>query len=116
MNAATKNIVVVLGIASVVFALYYFLTQGSAATLESATAEQQRTELIAAAQTFSERQRALNEIRLDIDIFSDDSFRSLRSFSTTPAVFTEGRDNPFLPADGTSSVSSAPASSEDVSE
>lgn len=115
MNASTKNIVVVLGIAITVFALYYFLTQGSASTLESATAEQQRTELIAAAQTFSERQQALNEIQLEIDIFSNDSFQALRSFSTTPATYSEGRDNPFLPTDGAGPVSSTVVS-DDINE
>lgn len=112
MDKTTKNIVIILGIITTVFALYYVLTQGAALTLDQSESDQQLQELLTAAQTFSERQRALDAIELDVTIFDDETFRSLRSFSTEPLQYNVGRDNPFLPPENVTPLTATVATDE----
>lgn len=101
MSSTTKNIVVLLIIALAVFAGYYFLTQDSALSLNTASSSQQLDELLVAAEEFNQRQQTLNSITLDTSIFDSPTFQSLRDFSPQPDEFSVGRPDPFLPTRAT---------------
>lgn len=97
MSKSAKNLIVILGIITTVFAAYYFFTQEAALVLRSTDSDRQLEELLIAAQEFSARQQALNAITLDTTIFSSEVFNSLRSYSPEAEEFQIGRPDPFLP-------------------
>lgn len=97
MSKSAKNLIVVLGIITTVFAAYYFFTQEAALVLRTTESDRQLEELLVAAQQFTERQRVLDTIEIDTRIFDSPTFQSLRSFSPKPAEYGVGRPDPFLP-------------------
>jgi len=111
MNTIVKNIVAVLITITAVLGLYYFLSQDAALSLEVNSEDRQLQELFSAAQTFTERQRVLDSIELNLSVFDNDGFQSLESFSTKPLEYVTGRENPFLPIDTTSQTVELPVSS-----
>lgn len=97
MSPAAKNLIVVLGIITLVFGVYYFFNQDAALVLRSSESEEQLAELVQTAETFSQRQQVLDQITLDTGLFEYESFNSLRDFSPEPEEFQPGRPDPFLP-------------------
>lgn len=100
MSKTAKNLIVILGIITVVFAAYYFLTQEAAFVLRSEEANVELRELLQAADTFTARQQVLGTITLDDSVFTSDVFANVRDFSTPPDEFGVGRRDPFLPVLG----------------
>jgi len=96
MSKSAKNLIVVLGIITTVFAAYYFFTQEAALVLRSSESNRQLDQLLFAADEFTARQQVLNNITLDTTLFESDVFTSLRSFSTEPSEYIIGRPDPFL--------------------
>lgn len=96
MSKSAKNLIVILGIVTTVFAAYYFFTQEAALVLRTSESNRQLQELVTAAEQFTARQQVLNEVSLDTRIFESPSFTSLRDFSPEPEEFGIGRPDPFL--------------------
>ena len=97
MSKIGTNIIVLLGIVTVLFGAYYFFTQEAALVLRSPESNQQLQELLVASETFVQRSEVLDNIRLDTSILQFDVFNSLQSFSPEPEEFSVGRGNPFVP-------------------
>lgn len=99
MSKSAKNLIVVLGIVTTVFAAYYFFTQEAALVLRTSESDRQLEELLVAAEDFAARQRVLDTIALDTHVLDSDIFNSLRDFSPTPEEYEIGRPDPFLPTE-----------------
>ena len=97
MSKIGTNIIVLLGIVTVLFGAYYFFTQEAALVLRSPESNRQLQELLMASETFVERSQVLDGIQLDTSILQFDVFNSLQSYSPSPDEFLIGRDNPFVP-------------------
>jgi len=108
MSKSGKNLIIILGIITTVFAAYYFFTQEAALVLRTSESDQQLTELLQAAETFAARERVLNTITLETRIFESDVFTALRDFSPEPDEFEVGRSNPFAPTSETATEPTQP--------
>ena len=97
MNAITKNMSIVLGIAIVGFAAYVLIGQDLGQVLQTYDSSARLQQLLVSAEQFNERQRILNTIDLDISVLSHPGFTSLESFTLPLDQYDIGRDNPFLP-------------------
>lgn len=96
MSKTATNLIIVLGLITVAFAGYYLYTQRDATTLDTtATNEQTMQEMLASTRSFIEYRRVLSGIRLDVSLFENDEFNSLRTFSTPVESRPVGRPNPF---------------------
>ena len=96
MQKNVKNLVVILGIITVVFGIYYLLTQDSGMFIQSSQSQQQLDNLVASSQLFLDRSQALQQVDIDTTIFQSEVLNSLRTFSGPPSEYATGRDNPFL--------------------
>ena len=95
MSKTGKNLIIVLGIVTVVFAGYYFFIQEASLVLRSTESDQQLQQMLNRTNQFVEHRRILDSINLDTTMLSASEFRSLRSFSADPSEFGVGRENPF---------------------
>ena len=95
MSKTGKNLIVVLGIVTVVFAGYYFFMQEASSVVRSSESDRQLEQMLVRTQEFVEHRRILNNIALDTSMLSAREFTTLRSFATPPNEFEVGRDNPF---------------------
>ena len=98
MSGIAKNLMIVLGLITVAFAGYYMYTQRTATVLTTGTSNQVVEDMLANTQVFIERRQALDRVTLDMSIFEDERFRSLRSFSEPLDDIPVGRANPFAEA------------------
>ena len=98
MSSVVKNLAIILGLATVAFAGYYMYTQQGATILRSSTGEAELQDMLAKTQVFIQHRQELDSIVLDVDLFENKKFTSLRSY-TKPVIEQEpGRPNPFAPA------------------
>lgn len=97
MSKIGTNIIILLGIVTIVFGAYYFFTQEAALVLRSADSDRQLQQLVQSSQLFVERSAMLDRIQMDTSVLSFDVFNSLRIYSPAPDEFGIGRDNPFVP-------------------
>jgi hypothetical protein len=95
MSNSGKNIIIVLGVITVVFAGYYFFTQEASQVLRSSESDRQLEQMLRQTQQFVEHRNVLTEVTLDTEILQLPEFRSLRTFSPEPNQFPVGRNNPF---------------------
>jgi hypothetical protein len=100
MNKSLTNIIVLNGIVITSVAGYVLFSQNSVPLLTSNTADPQLQQLFTSSQLFVERSQTLSEIDMDISIFEDEVFNSLKSYSLPPNEFEYGRLNPFAPTFG----------------
>ncbi|MCA9366814.1 hypothetical protein KC887_00945 [Candidatus Kaiserbacteria bacterium] len=98
MGKSVQNIAVLLGIATLAVAGYYLYTQQGATILQSGTDDAQLEAMLANTADFIEHRRELDRIALDLSLFEDQHFTSLRSFNTPVLEQPVGRQNPFAPA------------------
>ena len=96
MSKTAKNLIVVLGLITVAFAGYFMFMQQSATTLSFESNDAVLQNIQANNQLFIERERQLRAIELDLSLFNDDRFISLRSFDKPIVEQPVGRDNPFI--------------------
>lgn len=99
MNSAIKNIITLLGIATIAFAGYYLYTQREASSLNFGADDEVLQSMRANSQLFIERRKALDEINFDMAMFEDDRFKSLRSFDREVTEQDIGRPDPFADVD-----------------
>jgi len=97
MSKTTTNLIVLLGIVTVMVGGYFFFTQDSTMFLQSPASNQQLERLLVSSQLFVERSSALANIDMDMTIFDSVVFDSLKVFSPPPDEYPYGRINPFAP-------------------
>jgi hypothetical protein len=95
MGNLFKNITMALGIITVVFGGYYLYIERAKATLETADAEQVLQARLANTSVFIRHSQELNNINLDLSLFEDQRFRSLRLYTQPIEEQATGRSNPF---------------------
>mgnify|MGYP001828732897 CR=1 FL=1 len=100
MNKTTTNIIVLLGIVTIVFGAYFFFTQDSTMFLSSDGSDRQLEQLLSSSQLFVERSKTLSSIQVDTSLFDSEVFNSLKSYSSAPEEFPIGRSNPFATVSG----------------
>ncbi len=107
MKSSSKNIFIILGIATLAFAGYYFVTQRAVGEPELSSSS--LDVMLESTQSFIEYRQTLDQITFDFEIFEDERFRTLRSYSDPVEPKPEGRQNPFAPVgtDGGSVVTSS---------
>jgi len=95
MSGTAKNLIVILGLASVAFAAYYLYLQQSESTLNTATGDESLNSMLTKTQVFINRRQALDKIVIDSSLFEDERFRSLHTFTKPLADIPVGRQDPF---------------------
>lgn len=99
MSKIGTNIIILLGIVTIVFGAYYFLTQEAALVLRSSDSDRQLEQLVRSSQIFVERSATLESIQMDTSVLSFDVFNSLKIYSPDPDEYGVRRTNPFVPTD-----------------
>ncbi len=95
MGSLFKNITIALGIITVIFGGYYLYMESANSSLESASAEQSLQTMLANTSVFISYSQELDQINLDLSLFEDKRFRSLRLYSNPVEEQAIGRSNPF---------------------
>lgn len=100
MTSLTKNLVIVLGLATVAFAAYFVFMKQADPVISFESDEAMLEAMLANSQIFIERRQALESVSLDVDLFTDERFTSLESYSRPIVEQPVGRTNPFSPTSG----------------
>lgn len=95
MGKTATNLAIALGLITVVFAGYYVYTQSSQPALDFSENQQTLQNMLNNTKVFIERRQVLDKVSLNIGLFEDDRFQSLRSFTTPIQERPVGRPNPF---------------------
>ena len=95
MGNLFKNITIALGIITVVFGGYYLYIDSANSSLETVEAEQSLQAMLSNTSVFISHSQELNQISLDLSIFEDQRFRSLRLYTMPIKEQATGRSNPF---------------------
>lgn len=95
MGKIATNIVIVLGIVTIVYAGYYFYTQGAFTSTSFEVNEQTKKDMLNRTQVFIEHETVLNNLTFDFSLFEDERFLSLKSYSTPLKISPVGRPDPF---------------------
>ena len=95
MSGTAKNLIAILGLASIAFAGYYLYLQQSATTLTTAPGDESLEQMLMKTQVFITRRQALDKVVIDSSIFEDERFRSLRAFTKPLEDMPVGRKDPF---------------------
>lgn len=101
MSGAAKNLIMILGLATIAFAGYFLYQQQVASQLDtSATSDQELEAMLIKTQVFMARRQALDSVTIDESVFENEVFRSLRTYTRELSSMPVGRDNPFNPIPG----------------
>lgn len=95
MGKNTTNLVTALGLITVVFAGYYLYTTNSQPALDFTENDQIQQNMLNNTRVFIERRQILDKVTLNINLFEDQRFNSLRSYTTPILERPIGRPNPF---------------------
>lgn len=95
MSKTTQNLIVVLGLITIAFAGYYIYTQQSTSLVSFESNEQVMQNMLNNTRVFIERRQTLDQVQMDLSLFEDDRFESLRSFRTPIEERPVGRPDPF---------------------
>jgi hypothetical protein len=95
MGTFFKNATVALGIITAVFGGYYFFIGQAESEIKAAEAEQSLQAMLANTSVFISHSQELDRISLDLSLFEDQRFRSLRLYTTPVDEQPTGRSNPF---------------------
>jgi hypothetical protein len=95
MGSLFKNITMALGIITVIFGGYYLFIERANSSIESVSAEQSLQSMLANTSVFILYSQELDQINLDLSLFEDQRFRSLRLYSQPIEEQPTGRTNPF---------------------
>lgn len=95
MGNLFKNITTALGIITVVFGGYYLFTQSGTSSLGAPESDQAIQAMLSNTSVFITHSQALDQINLDLSLFEDQRFRSLRLYTAPVKEQATGRSNPF---------------------
>jgi hypothetical protein len=100
MTSLTKNLLILLGLLTIVFAGYYVYTQ-----LSTFVAEDQSNEVLIAnmrqnTDVFIQRSQELSQIAIDTSFFETTNFRNLKSYTSAVRDRDRGRPDPFAEVGG----------------
>jgi hypothetical protein len=95
MGSLFKNITMALGIITVIFGGYYLYMDSANSSLEGASAEEALQSMLANTSVFISYSQELDQINLDLSLFEDQRFRSLRLYTQPIDEQPTGRTNPF---------------------
>lgn len=95
MGNLFKNITIALGIITVVFGGYYLFTQSGTDSLNVQESDQALQTMLSNTSIFISHSQALDQISLDLALFEDQRFRSLRLYTAPVKEQATGRSNPF---------------------
>lgn len=95
MGKTATNISIILGLVTVTFAGYYLYVQKSATTLNGLSNDQVMESALLKTGLFIEHRQKLDQIKLDLSLFSDVRFTSLTGFSSAVPDSPIGRVDPF---------------------
>jgi len=90
-----KNIITIFSIVVLLGLGYYLYLNQGAASLDFVTSQTVSEQLTQNTQMYIERQRLLQEVQLDFEIFSDERFRNLQSFELPVPLIPSGREQLF---------------------
>lgn len=100
MSASLKYILIALGLATLVFAGYYFFIGSGGATLSFSNNDAVMSNMLANSQLFIDRRQQLEQVSLDTSLFTDPRFTSLQSYAAQLEEQPIGRTDPFAPLPG----------------
>lgn len=103
MGKTATNLVIVLGLITVAFAGYYMYTQQATNGIGFNANDETLQNMLTRTSAFTAYRQELDAVQMDMSLFEDERFRSLREFSTPIQEQPIGRPNPF--ADTADSVS-----------
>ena len=95
MGKTVKNLVIILGLATVSFGAYYVYTQQMASDESFSSDEQTMRNMLNNTRVFIQYRSTLNTIDVDLSFFEDERFLSLRNFTNPVQEQPIGRSNPF---------------------
>lgn len=95
MGSLLKNITVALGIITVIFGGYYLYIERANSSLDNLEAEQSIQTMLSNTAVFIGHSQELDKINLDLSLFEDQRFRSLRLYTEPIEEQATGRSNPF---------------------
>lgn len=95
MGKTATNLSIILGLITIVFAGYYLYTQKSTDSFSLDTNKQTMENMLNNTGVFIERRQVLDQVELNVALFEDARFRSLRSFTTPIQERPIGRPDPF---------------------
>lgn len=95
MGKIATNIAIVLGVITIVYAGYYFYTQGAFSSTSFEINEQTKKDMLNRTQVFIEHESVLDNLTLDFSFFEDERLLSLKSYSTPLKTSPIGREDPF---------------------
>ena len=97
MSTTTKNLLVTLVLALLIAAGYFAYQQRDATSLGFSSTRQVSENVRANTEIFIARRAILEEITISQEIFEDQRFQSLESYTGSVPEQPVGRENPFLP-------------------
>lgn len=95
MGKTVTNLVVVLGLITVIFAGYYIYKNQLFALSSPGSNDQAVQDMLSNTQAFIGYGSTLQEVKLEVDFLTDKDFRSLRSYTTPIQERNIGRRDPF---------------------
>ncbi len=93
-----KNLIIILGLVTVGFAGYFMFMQQADPEVSFESNEAMVESMLANSQLFIERRQNLETVSLNLEIFSDERFTSLKSYDRPIVEQSVGRPDPFSPA------------------
>lgn len=94
-NKRLKSLLIILGVATVIFAGYYLLSQQSSVSMELDSPDPQYQAMLMSTKDFIQRRQQLSKTNLDVRFFENDNFTSLRAYSAPLKEIEAGRADPF---------------------
>lgn len=95
MNNKLKNLLIILGLVTVAFAGYYLYSQQSTVPGGLGETDLQYENMLMQTQEFIQRRQQLGQTNLDINLFENDGFTTLHTYSDPIEEVEVGRSDPF---------------------
>jgi hypothetical protein len=95
MTSTTKNLLIILALVTIAFGGYFVFVQNNSTTLDTGSSTQSFETMLLNTQVFIERRQELDGISLDLSIFENPKFTSLRSFTGDIKEIPLSRPDPF---------------------
>lgn len=96
MSKTVINLIIVLGIATVIFAGYFILKQQEESLPDSVRDQQALEVMLQNTKAFIGHRETLEKVKLDIRLFEDDRFTGLQDYTTDIESRPVRNANPFL--------------------
>lgn len=106
MSGSAKNLIIILGLATIAFAGYFLYQQQATALLDTTvTSDQELEAMLFKTQVFIARREALDAVVINENVLEHEVFVTLKTYTKPVPVVPEGRENPFEPVPGIPGVS-----------